>query len=118
MPREFDDGADAGDADKNAATSLTKGARVMVEGVLRQRSFETKDGEKRTVVELDVDEIGASLRYATVRINRTTADGNRRDDGHRERSDGRVPAAEKPRQATTSPRPVPVAAGPAGDDDF
>ena len=102
---------------ENAATSLTKGARVMVEGVLRQRSFETREGEKRTVVELDVDEIGASLRYATVRINRTTADGNRRDDGNRDRSEGR-PAAEKPRQATTSPRPVAVAAGPAGDDDF
>ena len=100
---------------ENAATSLTKGARVIVEGVLRQRSFETKDGEKRTVVELDVDEIGASLRYATVRINRTSADGNRRDAGERGRGDDR--AAERPRQATASTRPAAVAAVPA-DDDF
>ncbi len=86
---------------------------MIVEGVLRQRSFETKDGEKRTVVELDVDEIGASLRYATVRINRTTADGNRRDGGERSRGDDRPAAAEKPRQATASTRPVAVAAVPA-----
>ena len=102
---------------ENAATSLAKGARVIVEGVLRQRSFETKDGEKRTVVELDVDEIGASLRYATVRINRTTADGTRRDSGERSRGEDRPAAAEKPRQATASTRPVAVAAVPA-DDDF
>ncbi len=102
---------------ENAATSLTQGARVIVEGVLRQRSFETRDGEKRTVVELDVDEIGASLRYATVRINRTTADGNRRDGDERGRGDDRPTAAEKPRQATASGRPVAVAAVPA-DDDF
>jgi single-strand DNA-binding protein len=102
---------------ENAATSLTKGARVIVEGVLRQRSFETRDGEKRTVVELDVDEIGASLRYATVRINRTTADGNRRDGGDRSRGDHGAAEAERPKQATATTRPVAVAAVPA-DDDF
>ena len=97
---------------ENAATSLTKGARVIAEGVLRQRSFETKDGEKRTVVELDVDEIGASLRYATVQVNRTGTDGNRRDAGERR------PATDTTRQtpATTS-RPIPVGTG-AADDDF
>jgi len=85
---------------------------VIVEGMLRQRSFETKDGEKRTVVELDVDEIGASLRYATVRISRTIADGNRRESGEHHA------AAEKPRQATASTRPVAVATAAAADDDF
>jgi single-strand DNA-binding protein len=57
-------------AAKNVAGSLTKGARVVVLGRLKQRSFETRDGDKRTVVELEVDEIGASLRYATVKINK------------------------------------------------
>src|SRR3978361_1619192 len=50
-------------AAENVAESLTRGARVVVPGRLRQRSFETKEGEKRTVIELDVDEIGPSLRY-------------------------------------------------------
>jgi single-strand DNA-binding protein len=51
-------------AAENVAESLTRGARVIVQGRLKQRSFETKDGETRTVVELEVDEIGPSLRYA------------------------------------------------------
>lgn len=55
---------------ENVAESLTRGARVIVTGRLRQRSFETKEGEKRTVVELEVDEIGPSLRYATAKVNR------------------------------------------------
>ncbi|MEA5367241.1 single-stranded DNA-binding protein [Amycolatopsis sp., V23-08] len=52
-------------AAENVAESLTRGARVVVQGRLKQRSFQTKEGEKRTVIELDVDEIGPSLRYAT-----------------------------------------------------
>ncbi len=55
---------------ENLAESLTRGARVIVQGRLRQRSYETKEGEKRTVVELDVDEIGPSLRYATAKVNK------------------------------------------------
>ncbi|GAA3859913.1 single-stranded DNA-binding protein [Saccharothrix violaceirubra] len=55
---------------ENVAESLTRGARVIVTGRLRQRSFETKEGEKRTVVELEVDEIGPSLRYATAKVNK------------------------------------------------
>ncbi len=55
---------------ENIAESLTRGTRVIVTGRLKQRSYETKEGEKRTVVELDVDEIGPSLRYATAKINR------------------------------------------------
>lgn len=57
-------------AAENAAESLTRGARVIVQGRLKQRSFETREGEKRTVIELDVDEIGPSLRYATAKVNR------------------------------------------------
>jgi single-strand DNA-binding protein len=56
---------------ENLADSLAKGTRVIVSGRLRQRSFETREGEKRTSVELVVDEIGVSLRYATVQITKT-----------------------------------------------
>ncbi|HEY5878125.1 MAG TPA: single-stranded DNA-binding protein [Nakamurella sp.] len=61
---------------ENAAESLSKGARVIVTGRLEQRSYETKEGEKRTVVELQVDEIGPSLRYATAKVNRATRQGD------------------------------------------
>ena len=60
------------DAAENVAESLTKGSRVVVVGRLKQRSFETKEGEKRTVVELDADEVAPSLRYAQASIRRTT----------------------------------------------
>ena len=60
---------------ENAAESLTKGARVIVVGRLKQRSFETRDGGKRTVVEVDADEVGPSLRYATATVNRATRSG-------------------------------------------
>jgi len=57
-------------AAENVAESLTRGSRVVVTGRLKQRSFETKEGEKRTVIELEVDEIGPSLRYATAKVNK------------------------------------------------
>lgn len=56
---------------ENAAASLTKGSRVVVFGRLEQRSYETQQGEKRTVVEVVADEIGASMKWATVQIERT-----------------------------------------------
>ncbi|HEX5405247.1 MAG TPA: single-stranded DNA-binding protein [Pseudonocardiaceae bacterium] len=55
---------------ENVAESLSRGARVVVEGRLRQRSYETKDGERRTVVELDVDEIGPSLKFTTAKVTK------------------------------------------------
>ena len=55
---------------ENVAESLTKGTRVIVSGRLKQRSYETREGEKRTVIELEVDEIGPSLRYATAAVTR------------------------------------------------
>lgn len=57
-------------AAENVAESLTRGMRVVVQGRLQQRSYE-KDGQTRTVVEMQVDEIGPSLRYATAKVNRT-----------------------------------------------
>ncbi|MEU9818115.1 single-stranded DNA-binding protein [Pseudonocardia alni] len=62
-------------AAENVAESLTRGARVVVQGRLRQRSFETKEGEKRTVVEMEVDEVGPSLRYATAKVNKVNRGG-------------------------------------------
>jgi single-strand DNA-binding protein len=58
-------------AAENVAESLQRGMRVVVTGRLKQRSFETREGEKRTVIELDVDEVGPSLKYATAKVNRT-----------------------------------------------
>lgn len=60
---------------ENVAESLTKGTRVVVQGRLKQRSFETKEGEKRTVVELDVDEIGPSLRNASASVTKNARGG-------------------------------------------
>jgi single-strand DNA-binding protein len=58
-------------AAENVAESLTRGTRVVVSGRLRQRSYETRDGEKRFGMELDVDEVGPSLRFTTVKVQKT-----------------------------------------------
>ncbi|MCU1689053.1 MAG: single-stranded DNA-binding protein [Pseudonocardiales bacterium] len=58
-------------AAENVAESLTRGMRVVLQGRLQQRSYDTREGEKRTVIEMQVDEIGPSLRYATAKVNRT-----------------------------------------------
>jgi single-strand DNA-binding protein len=63
------------DAAEHVAESLQRGARVIVTGRLRQRSYETREGEKRTVYELEVDEIGPSLRYATAKVQRMNRSG-------------------------------------------
>lgn len=57
-------------AAENVAESLSRGSRVIVSGQLKQRSFETREGEKRTVVELDVDEVGPSLKFATAKVKK------------------------------------------------
>lgn len=60
---------------ENIAGTLTKGMRVIVSGRLRSRSFETREGAKRTVFEVDIDEIGPSLRYATAQVQRNHYNG-------------------------------------------
>ncbi|MBF9135352.1 single-stranded DNA-binding protein [Plantactinospora sp. S1510] len=62
-------------AAEHVAESLQRGARVIVSGRLRQRSYETREGEKRTVIELEVDEIGPSLRYATAKVQKMSRSG-------------------------------------------
>lgn len=60
---------------EHVAGSLTKGSRVIASGRLKQRSYETREGEKRTTIELEVDEIGPSLRYATAQVTRAQSSG-------------------------------------------
>ena len=75
-PRAFDRQSNEWrDAAENVAESLSRGTRVIVSGRLKSRSYETKEGEKRTVVEMEVDEVGPSLRYATAKVNRTQRGG-------------------------------------------
>ena len=69
------------EAAENVAESLTKGTRVVVQGRLKSRSYETKEGEKRTVMELEVDEIGPSLKYASAKVTRTQRGENKGPSG-------------------------------------
>ncbi|MDX6302596.1 MAG: single-strand DNA-binding protein [Nocardioidaceae bacterium] len=62
-------------AAENAAESLTRGMRVIVSGRLKARSYETREGEKRTVFEIDVDEVGPSMKYATAKVTKTSRSG-------------------------------------------
>jgi len=88
---------------ENVAESLARGSRVLVTGRLRQRSFETKEGEKRTVVELEVDEIGPSLRYATAKINKVTR-GDGGGGGYGGRQQQSTPSAPDPWATAEPPR--------------
>jgi single-strand DNA-binding protein len=62
-------------AAENVAESLQKGMRVIVQGRLKSRSYETREGERRTVFEIDVDEIGPALKYATAKVSRNASGG-------------------------------------------
>ncbi|MBF4549694.1 single-stranded DNA-binding protein [Pseudoclavibacter sp. VKM Ac-2888] len=64
---------------EHVASSLSKGSRVIAQGRLKQRSYETKEGEKRTSIELEIEEIGPSLRYATAQLTRTTGGSGGKD---------------------------------------
>jgi single-strand DNA-binding protein len=86
---------------ENVAESLSRGARVLVQGRLVQRSFETKEGEKRTVTELRVDEVGPALRYATAKVNKVSRNGG-----------GGAPTADPWAGA-----PVPVGVGAGANDE-
>jgi single-strand DNA-binding protein len=78
---------------EHVAGSLTKGSRVIATGRLKQRSYETKEGEKRTSIELEVDEIGPSLRYATAQVTRTSSS---REGGGNGGGAGRGQVADEP----------------------
>src|SRR5258708_30981875 len=83
-------------AAENVAESLTKGMRVVVQGRLRQRSYETREGEKRTVVELDVEEVGPSLKYATAKVTKAARGGGGGGGEIRGRRDPRAGCGARP----------------------
>ncbi len=92
---------------ENVAESLTKGTRVIVQGRLKQRSYETREGEKRTVVEMEVDDVGPALRYATAKVTRTArGDGGGGGGGGGFGGGGGAPADDPW-----------ASAGPAGGDE-
>lgn len=70
-----------GEYAEHVASSLTKGNRVIAQGRLKQRSYETREGEKRTSIELDIEEIGPALRYATAQVTRTGQGGTNTGQG-------------------------------------
>ncbi|MFF2772922.1 single-stranded DNA-binding protein [Streptomyces bacillaris] len=86
---------------EHVAGSLTKGSRVIAQGRLKQRSYETKEGEKRTSIELEIDEIGPSLRYATAQVTRAQSSGRGAAGGF----GGGAPAVEEPWAASAPADP-------------
>ena len=92
-------------AAEHVAESLTRGTRVIVSGRLRQRSYETKEGEKRTVYEVEVDDVGPSLRNASAKVNKVARNG----------STQAAPGGPAGRPAGGQPAGVPAAGG--GDAD-
>ena len=79
---------------EHVAGSLAKGSRVIATGRLKQRSYETREGEKRTAIELEVDEIGPSLRYATAQVTRASGGGGGQGGGARGQVSGGGPARQ------------------------
>src|SRR5690554_4205683 len=88
---------------EHIAGSLTKGSRVIAIGRLKQRSYETKEGEKRTSIELEIDEIGPSLRYATARVTRAQPSGGNRAPATAQEEPWAATAPTAPPTASTEP---------------
>jgi single-strand DNA-binding protein len=96
---------------EHVAGSLTKGSRVIVTGRLKQRSYETKEGEKRTSMELEVDEIGPSLRYATAQVTRSSGGSG---GGRGQVGGGSGGGAARPQQSQPQSDPWGAPAGGSG----
>jgi single-strand DNA-binding protein len=103
------------DLAEHVAGSLNKGSRVIATGRLTQRSYETREGEKRTSVELQVDEVGPSLRYATAQVTRAASAGYGNQQGGWEAS-GKSAAADEPWATPGSTQDAWAPAGAYGDD--
>ena len=110
------------DAAENIAESLHRGTRVIVTGRLKSRSYETKEGEKRTVIELDVDEVGPSLRYASAKVTKAERGGSGGGFGGGQggsqqdpwATGGSPPAAQQGGQGSWGGQQTPAAAAAAG----
>ena len=94
---------------ENVAESLTKGMRVIIQGRLKSRTYETQSGERRTVFEIEVDEIGPALRYATAKVSRNPSSG-----GGQSGSAGWAPAPVEPQ----APAPDPWASAQSDEPPF
>jgi single-strand DNA-binding protein len=101
-------------AAENVAESLQKGMRVVVQGRLKSRQYETREGEKRTVFEIDVDEVGPSLKYATAKVTRTQRSGGGGGYGAQQ---GGGQAANDP-WATPAPQGAPAGGQSGGTDPW
>jgi single-strand DNA-binding protein len=101
-------------AAENVAESLQKGMRVVVQGRLKQRSYETREGEKRTVVELEVDEVGPSLKYATAKVARVQRSGGGGGYSSTGGGGGEDPWASSPAQGGGQPAPQQGQPAPQG----
>jgi single-strand DNA-binding protein len=97
---------------EHLAESLGKGDRVMVTGRLRQRSWETPEGDKRSVTELEADEVGASLKWATAKVERASQRGNGDRNHGRERQAERAATSTTRRRLIESVRDVSSPRGP------
>lgn len=95
------------DSAENVTETLTKGTRVIATGKLKQRSYTTRDGDNRTAIELEVDEIGPSLRYATAKITRTPRGSGSQQNGYQPHQQSRP----------TSPAEDPWGSAPAADQE-
>ena len=98
---------------EHVAGSLTKGARVIATGRLKQRSYETKEGEKRTSMELEIDELGPSLRYSTAAVTRAPSNGG----GGQQRANTPAPQQQQNDEpwAPTAPAKTAAPAASGGD---
>jgi single-strand DNA-binding protein len=101
-------------AAENVAESLQKGMRVVVQGRLKARSYDDREGNKRTVFEIEVEEIGPSLKFATAKVNRVSRSGGGSYGGGQPSSQGGGAPAEDP---WATPAPAPSAPAPAAGGD-
>ena len=99
------------DLASHCAQTLRKGMRVIAQGRLQQRSYQANDGSQRTVIELQVDEIGPSLRYATAQVQKMQSGGYQGGNG------GVYQQPQQPQQQAQAPADDPWGA-PAGEPDF
>ena len=105
-------------AAENVAESLQKGMRVVVQGNLRSRQYETREGEKRTVFEIQVDEVGPSLKYATAKVTRTQRSGGSPYGGGGQQGGGQAgPSDNDPWATPAQGGAAPAAGGAAPAND-
>jgi single-strand DNA-binding protein len=101
-------------AAENVAESLQRGMRVIVQGRLKSRSYETREGEKRTVFEIDVDEVGPSLRSATAKVTRASRSGADGGGGYSGGGGGAAGGAAGGNDPWASPAPAAGSGGSGG----